>query len=73
MCQSRDGKVTLPKGGWIAARAIGGETAWPIMSYAHFAHTQPVWIGRIGSTEPAAARAAAKDLLKALSYSEVQG
>ena len=64
------GKVTLPTGGWIAARAIGGETAWPIMSYTHFAHTQPVWIGRVGSTEPGAARAAAKDLLRALTYSE---
>jgi TolB protein len=40
------------------------------MSYTHFAHTQPVWIGRVGSTEATAARAAAKDLLKALSYSE---
>lgn len=70
--KSYTGKVTLPKGGWIAARAIGGETAWPIMSYTHFAHTQPLWIGRIGSTDPAAARAAAKDLLKALSYSEAK-
>ena len=68
--KSYSGQVTLPAGGWIAARAIGGKTAWPIMSYAHFAHTQPVWIGRIGSTDPRAARAAAKDLLKALSYSE---
>ena len=64
------GKVDLPQGGWVAARAIGGKTAWPIMSYAHFAHTQPVWINRIASTEPMAARAAAKDLLKALTYSE---
>ncbi len=39
-------------------------------SYTHFAHTQPVWIGRIGSTEPAAARAAARDLLNALTFSE---
>ncbi|MDP9413649.1 MAG: CehA/McbA family metallohydrolase [Pseudomonadota bacterium] len=64
------GKVDLPLGGWIAARAVGGETAWPIMSYAHFAHSQPLWINRIGSTEPLAARTAAKDLLKALAYSE---
>ena len=67
---SYTGKVNLPQGGWVAARAIGGKTAWPIMSYAHFAHTQPVWINRIASTEPMAARAAAKDLLKALTYSE---
>jgi TolB protein len=64
------GKVTLPKGGWVAARAIGGETGWPIMSFTHFAHSQPLWINRVGSTDPAAARAAARDLLKALSYSE---
>ena len=36
----------------------------------HFAHTQPVWIDQIGSIEPKAARAAANDLLKALTYSE---
>lgn len=64
------GKVDLPPGGWIAARAVGGETGWPIMSYAHFAHTQPVRINRIGSTDPRAARAAANDLLEALAYSE---
>lgn len=64
------GAVELPKGGWIAARAIGGETGWPIMSFAHFAHSQPLWIGRTGSTDPAAARAAARDLLRALDYSE---
>ena len=64
------GKVTLPKGGWVAARAISGETGWPIMSFTHFAHSQPLWINRIGSTDPAAARAAARDLLKALAYSE---
>lgn len=64
------GRVDLPPGGWIAARAVGGETAWPIMSYAHFAHTQPLWINRVGSTEPLAARTAANDLLKALAFSE---
>lgn len=64
------GRVELPSGGWIAARAVGGETAWPIMSYTHFAHSQPVWINRIGSTEPSAARAAARDLLRALAFSE---
>jgi TolB protein len=64
------GTVELPSGGWIAARAMGGETGWPIMSYAHFAHTQPVWIDRVGSTDPVAARAAAADLLRALDHSE---
>lgn len=64
------GTVDLPSGGWIAARAVGGQTGWPVMSYVHFAHTQPVWIDHIGSTEPLAARAAAQDLLKALDHSE---
>lgn len=64
------GSVNLPQGGWVAARAVGGKTAWPIMSYAHFAHSQPIWINRIGSVERTAAQAAAKDLLKALAYSE---
>jgi TolB protein len=68
--RSYAGTVDLPSGGWLAARAVGGKTAWPIMSYAHFAHTQPIWIGRVGSIEPAAARAAATDLLAALAYSE---
>lgn len=64
------GTVDLPSGGWVAARAIGGQTGWPIMSYAHFAHTQPVWIDHVGSTEPVAAQAAAQDLLRALDHSE---
>jgi TolB protein len=64
------GRVDLPPGGWVAARAVGGETAWPLMSYTHFAHSQPLWINRVGSIEPSAARAAARDLLKALAFSE---
>jgi TolB protein len=68
--RSYAGEIDLPEGGWVAARAIGGETGWPIMSFAHFAHSQPLWIGRIGSTDPAAARSAAADLLNALDHSE---
>ncbi len=68
--RSYAGTLDLPSGGWLAARAVGGKTAWPIMSYAHFAHTQPIWIGQVGSIEPTAARAAAVDLLAALKYSE---
>ncbi|QNE07276.1 CehA/McbA family metallohydrolase [Croceicoccus marinus] len=63
------GAVNLPAGGWIAARAIGGKTAWPVMSFTHFAHTQPVWIDYVGSTDAQAARAAAQDLLAALDFS----
>ncbi|MFN2100048.1 CehA/McbA family metallohydrolase [Altererythrobacter sp. MF3-039] len=64
------GMIDLPEGGWIAARAVGGETGWPIMSFAHFAHSNPLWIGSKGSTNPVAAQSAARDLMKALDYAE---
>jgi TolB protein len=61
------GTVELPVGGWIAARVTGPEvTAWPAMDSYAFGHTAPVWIGAVGSTEPAAQGAAAADLLEAL-------
>ncbi|WP_372923023.1 CehA/McbA family metallohydrolase [Roseovarius sp.] len=66
------GTVDLPEGGWIAARAVGGETGWPSMSVFQFAHSSPIWIDHIGSTDPAAAQAAASDLLRALDYSETR-
>ena len=58
-----DGEVTLPEGGWVAARAVGGEARWPMMANYPFAHTAPVWIGSVGSTDPSARRAAAAELL----------
>lgn len=58
-----EGRVELPAGGWIAARAHGGEVAWPLMSSYPFAHTGPLWIGERGSIEPAAASASAARLL----------
>lgn len=61
------GTLTLPAGGWVAARAVGPATLrWPAMDVHAFAHTSPVWIGRRGSTEPLARAAAARDLLRAL-------
>ncbi|MCG8467150.1 MAG: CehA/McbA family metallohydrolase [Gemmatimonadetes bacterium] len=60
------GELELPEGGWVAARAVGGPAAWPAMANYPFAHTGPVWIGERGSTDAAAARAAATDLLIAL-------
>ncbi len=61
------GSSMLPTGGWIAARAVGGNiTAWPAMDSYAFAHTGPIWIGKVGSTDPTARAAAAHDLLKAL-------
>ena len=64
------GTVTAPAGGWIAARAHGGTMAWPGMDSYPFAHTAPLWFGAAGSTDPAAAAAAAKDLLAALDVAE---
>ncbi len=56
------GSVTLPAGGWIAARARGGEPVWPSMSAYPFAHTSPVWIEQVGSTERSAMQRAASRL-----------
>ena len=64
------GSLTLPAGGWVAARAHGGEESWPGMNGSVFAQTSPVWIGQVGSHDPAAADAAARDLLRALDLSE---
>jgi TolB protein len=64
--QRYSGTVTLPPGGWIAARASGpATTGWPAMDSYPFAHTSPVWI-----TEPAARAAAARDLLRALDVAD---
>jgi TolB protein len=65
------GSLELPAGGWIAVRTYSDEPAeWPVMHNIPFAHTAPIWIGSIGSTEPGAARAAAVDLLRALDNAE---
>lgn len=66
------GTVALPSGGWVAVRAHGGVESWPGMNGSVFAQTSPVWIGVVGSTEPAAARAAAEDLLRALAVAEAR-
>ena len=60
------GEVDLPDAGWVAARARGGETRWPSMDTAPFAHTAPVWIGERGSADPVARREAAAELLEIL-------
>lgn len=65
------GTITLPIGGWVAARVSGPATrAWPGMSSYAYAHTSPVWIDRIGSTEPGARITAARDLLRALDVAD---
>lgn len=66
-----EGTLTLPKGGWVAVRAVGGAIGrWPAMDSYAFAHTAPVWIGRVGSYEPAARKRAAADLLGALGVAD---
>jgi TolB protein len=60
------GSIDLPSGGWVAARAHGGDMQWPGMNGVVFGHSSPIWINERGSTEPGAAGRAASDLLKAL-------
>ncbi|MFU8860283.1 MAG: CehA/McbA family metallohydrolase [Cyclonatronaceae bacterium] len=67
------GSVDLPEGGWVAIRAYAGEPqedAWPTMHARPFAHSSPVWIGAIGSTEATARSAAAADLIRAIDAAE---
>jgi TolB protein len=65
-----EGTLALPEGGWVTARAYGGDAQWPIMDSYPFAETNPVWIGQVGSTVPAAERRAARDLLRLLGVAE---
>ena len=58
------GRVQAPSGGWIAARVRGGAVQWPVMDSYPFAHTGPAWFGRVGSSDRAAARVAARELLQ---------
>jgi len=67
------GNVNLPEGGWIAARAFAGEQRadnWPTMHARPFAHTSPIWIGEVGSTEPGTRADAARDLIRAINAAE---
>ncbi len=61
-----EGSLELPQGGWVAARAVGGTTGWPSMASYPFAHTAPIWIGSVGSTEPGARTRAARELAETL-------
>ncbi|MCA1801265.1 MAG: hypothetical protein LC662_02270 [Rhodothermaceae bacterium] len=67
------GSVDLPEGGWVAFRAYAGEPqedAWPTMHARPFAHSSPVWIEAIGSTDATARSAAAADLIRAIDAAE---
>lgn len=69
------GKVDLPAGGWVAARAYAAERPadpWPTMATRPFAHTSPIWIGAVGSVDPSAQAAAAADLLRAIDAAETR-
>jgi len=70
--KSWTGTVRAPAGGWIAARVWGGETAWPAMDSYPFAQSAPVWFFKRGSRDPAAASAAARDLLRWLDVADAQ-
>ena len=65
-----NGEVKLPKGGWIAARAHGGNSSWPLMDSYPFAHTSPIWINNKGSTEPKAKAKATREIKRALQHIE---
>lgn len=67
-----EGDLTLPEGGWVAARAVGGPARWPMMANYPFAHTAPVWIGSVGSSDPVARRAAAAELLAILGVARLR-
>jgi TolB protein len=64
------GKINAPGGGWIAARVHGGATRPPFADSYPFAHTAPVWFGRTGSFDAAAAKSSARDLLRWMDVAE---
>jgi TolB protein len=64
------GRVDVPSGGWIAARVHGGAPRWPVQDSYPFAHSAPIWLGSIGSSDPQAARRSAQDLLRWMAVAE---
>jgi TolB protein len=70
--RSYSGKIAVPAGGWIAARALGGESAWPVMDSYPFAHTGAVWVNEVGSREAEAARRSARELLAWLDVADAR-
>lgn len=64
------GEIDLPEGGWIAARAHGGSTSWPLMDSYPFAHTSPIWINHKGSTDAIAKAKATREIRRALRHIE---
>ena len=68
--RSFTGRVNVPQGGWVAARVHGGSSRWPVQDSYPFAHSAPVWLGSVGASDPQAARASAKDLLRWMNVAE---
>jgi len=67
------GEVVLPEAGWVAARVYSEQTLddpWPMMHPRPFAHSEPIWIGEVGSTDPVVRTKAASDLIRALEAAE---
>jgi TolB protein len=65
-----NGEIELPKGGWIAARAHGGKSSWPLMDSYPFGHTSPIWINYKGSTDPTTKAKATREIKQALRHIE---
>jgi TolB protein len=70
--RSYEGSIELPEAGWVAVRAHGGETMWPAADSYSFAHTSPVWIGHVGSTDPDASRRSAEELMPLVDAAEAR-
>jgi TolB protein len=69
------GLIEVPEGGWVAARAYSANQradSWPTMHARPFAHSSPIWINQIGSTDNIARSVAAADLIRAINASEVK-
>jgi TolB protein len=68
-----DGKIQLPEGGWLAARAYAAQQqadSWPTMHARPFAHSSPIWINQVGSVDKTSRAAAASDLIRAIDSAE---
>jgi len=68
--KSYTGSIEAPVGGWITARVLGPNSGWPAMDSYLFAESSPIWFGAVGSTDPAAMRHSAQQLLMVLDVSE---
>jgi TolB protein len=64
------GTLQVPEGGWVTARVTGENPGWPALNSYLFAESSPVWFGEVGSTDSAAARRSARNLLMLLDVAE---